>query len=277
MYDLREPQHKKTPKKNDPRSDAVCLPNSSQSKINDVSYEPKRSKMMPSMMRTSSSIASSEEEDIESGNLSEHDDMSCLDCNSSAGPQEMVITVANLTSNGKMPRRRSACSQLTFRQHPYLSSSSSDDYSPWLLTQMPAFSSTSTSTSSSSRRGKDPYYHHIPILAALTSVLIIGISMFVFSQQYAEITSLRSQLEIANQSRAYLEKSASDLHSTLKLRQTALNHCNQAHITTTRHNLEISDAVRSLRRELDESKREDRRSMEDRYVSVSGLIDVEGR
>ena len=216
----------------------------------------KRSIMMPSM-RTSSSIASSDDEDIESGYLSEHDDISCLDCSSSAGPREMVITMSKLTNTGKMPRRRSQCSQLSFRQHAYLSSASGDGDYTSLLPQTPPFSS--TSTSSSSRRGKDPYNHQFPTLAVLTTVLVlIGITMFVVLQQHAEMTSLRSQLEIATQSRPYLEKSASDLHSTLKLRQAA----NQAHATTTRHNLEISNMVRTLRRELDESKRDVERLME---------------
>jgi hypothetical protein len=223
-------------------------------------------------MRMSSSIASSEDEDIESGYTSEHDNIS-----SNIGkpdPHDMIITVSKLTSNGKIPRRRSNCEQLRFRQASCSSCTGDVDNVPWLLPQMPPFSPTSTSRSSS-QRDNDPNHHHIPILAALASAFIlIGITILVVSQQHAEMTSLRSQLEIANQSRAYLEKSASDLHTTLLLRQTALNHCNQAHATTTRHNLEISDKVGTLSRELLESNREVERLM-DRDANVATLMDVE--
>ena len=217
--------------------------------------------MMPSM-RESSSLASSDDDDIESG-YSSHDDI-----------PEMVITVSKLMNNGKIPRRRSQCEQLSFRRSSVLSSSGDSDNASWLLPQL--LPSSSQSLSSSSPQRKDPSYH-LPVMAASSSALLLVVmTIFVVAHLHDQVATLRSHLEIANQSRAYLEKSASDLHSKLTLRETALNHCNRAHSTTTKHNLDQSDALRTLRQELIESNLKIERLM-DRDANVASLMAAERR
>ena len=217
--------------------------------------------MMPSM-RESASLASFDDDDIESG-YSSHDDI-----------PEMVITVSKLMNNGTIPRRRSQCEQLSFRRPSVLSSSGDSDNASWLLPQL--LPSSSQSLSSSSPQRKDPSYH-LPVMAASSSALLLVVmSFFVVAQLHDQVATLRSHLEIANQSRAYLEMSASDLHSKLTLRETALNHCNRAHSTTTKHNLDQSDAMRTLRQELIESNLKVERLM-DRDANVASLMAAERR
>jgi len=222
-----------------------------------------KSIMMPSM-RESSSLASFDDDDIEGG-YSSHDDDDIPD---------MVITVSKLMNNGKMPRRRSQCEQLSFRRPSVLSSSGDSDNATWLLPQL--HSSSSQSSSSSSPQRKNPSYH-LPVMAASSSALLLVVmTIFVVAQLHAQVATLRSHLEIANQSRAYLEKSASDLHSKLTLRETALNHCTRAHSTATKHNLDQSDALRTLRQELIESNLKAERLM-DRDANVASLMAAERR
>jgi hypothetical protein len=216
---------------------------------------------MPSV-RASSSIASFDDNDIEIGDSS-HDDI-----------PETVITVSKLMNNGKVPRRRSQCEQLSFRRPSGLSSSGDNDSASWSLQQLLPSSSHSTSSSSPQRKG--PSYH-LPVMAASSSaLLLVAMTIFVVSQQYVQVASLRSQLEIANQSRLYLEKAASDLHSKLTLKETALNHCNRAHSTTTKHNLDQSDAIRTLHQALIESNLKVERLM-DRDANVASLMTAERR
>ena len=206
--------------------------------------------MTPSM-RMSSSLTSSVEDDIEGG-YSSNEDSSCN--NSSADPREMVIIVSKLMNNGKMPRRRSQCEQLSFRR-PKAS-----------LPQPPPSSSHSSSPSSPKRKG--PSYHLPIMITSSLALLLVVLATSVISQQHAQVASLQLKLEIANQHRAYLEKSASDLHTKLTLRDTALGHCNDAHSRIFKDNLGQGDAMRTLRQELIESRREvDRLKVRDANVA----------
>ena len=217
--------------------------------------------MFPSTRRTSSSIASDDDDDIESGYYSNDD--STLNTE----PHEMVITVSKLTNNGKSPRRRSQCENLSYRRPCGLTPSGDDDEACWLLPTLHP-SSSSTASSSSTQR-KEPNYH-IPTMAASSLALLLVITTaFAVSQQYAQVASLRSQLEIANQSRAYLDKSASDLRASLMLRETSLSHCNRAHLTKT-------DELKTLRQELLESNREVER-LKDRDTKAARLMAEERR
>ncbi|KAL3826878.1 hypothetical protein ACHAXA_000846 [Cyclostephanos tholiformis] len=196
--------------------------------------------MTPSM-RTSSSIASCDGDNIESGysSNSSHDEISSLNSSSSASPQEMVIMVSKWTNNGKASRRRSHYEQLRHRR------SKASCLSP----QLPSFSSTSTS---SSPLLKD-IYHHIPTIATSSSALLLFlITIFTISHQHTEIESMRLQLEISNQHRAHLEKSATDLQSKVTSREAALIHCNDAHLTLSKHHKDQSGKVRELQEELAE-------------------------
>jgi hypothetical protein len=194
--------------------------------------------MMP-LMNWSSSISSSSDDDIESG-YSSNEDSICN--NSSAGQCEMAITVSKLMNNGKIPRRRSQCEQLSFRKPKKASQ----------LLPQPSPSSLASSSSSSPKR-KDTSYHLL-MITSFMALLLFVMQIFVVSQQHVQVASLKLQLKIANQHRAFLEKSASDLHFKLTLRDTALSHCNDVHSRMLKDNLGQGDVMRTLRQELIESR-----------------------
>lgn len=193
--------------------------------------------IMTPLMRMSSSLTSSDDDDIEGGYSSNED---CNSNNSSADPREMVIMMSKLVNNGKIPRRQSQCEKLSFRR-PKAS-----------LPQPPP--SYSQSSSSPSPKRKDQSYHLPIIVTSSLSLFLVVLAIFVVSQQHAQVASLQLKLEIANQHRAYLEKSASDLHFKLTLRDTAVGHCNDAHSRMLKDNLGQGDVMRNLRQELIESR-----------------------
>lgn len=207
----------------------------------------KASIMDPSMWtRSSSSISSSDADDdnIECGfsSSSSNDDVS-LESSCSAGPQEMVIASSKMKNNGKIPRRLSQSSQLSFRRAKAS-----------LLPQTPTFSSTSTS---SSPERKD-LHHLIPSMFtfSLLTLLLFIITLFTFSQQHSKMESMRLQLDISNQHRTFLEKSASDLQAKVTSREGAMNHCRDAHMTLSKQHKEQRGTVRELEEEIAELRRE---------------------
>jgi hypothetical protein len=106
------------------------------------------------------------------------------------------------------------------------------------------------------------------------SLLLVVLATFVVSQQHAQVASLQLKLEIVNQHRAYLEKAASDLHIKLTLRDTAVNHCNDAHSWMLKEILGQGDEMRNLRQELIESRREvDRLKARDANVARSAAVE----
>ena len=209
----------------------------------------KASIMAPSMRtRSRSSISSSDADgdNIECG-FSSHsinDDVSLeSSSSSSAGPQEMVITLSKLKNNGKIPRRRSQCSQLSFRRSK----------SPWLSAQMPPFSTTSTS---SSPERKD-LRHLTPNMATLSLAFLLFImTIFTFTQQHSTVESMRLQLDVSNQHRTFLEQSASNLQAKVASREGAMNHCRDAHLTLSKQHKEQRGTVRELEEEIAELRRE---------------------
>ena len=190
---------------------------------------------MTPLMRMSSSLTSSDDDDIEGGYYSSNED--CSSNNSSANPRGMAIMVSKLMNNGKMPRRRSQCENLKAS-----------------LPQPPPSSLQSSSSSSTKR--KDSSYHLPIIMTSSLSLLLVVLAIFIVSQQHAQLASQQLKLEIANQHRAYLEKSASDLRFKLTWLDTAVGHCNDAHSRMLKHNLGKGDAMRNLLQELVESRQE---------------------